>query len=812
MEDSSKSESIKSNEHEHFAGKIQHVECEGNHFTFHCDNGVILRVNVLTDKIFRFRYSATGVFQKDFSYAIDPQFQPDAPDIEFKEKSDHYRITTKRLICRIQKDRLLVKILDKSGTVILEDEKGFHWENDSSHGGEIVQMSKFVKPKEFFYGLGDKTNRLNLRKNRFQIWGTDSYGYGKNTDPLYKNIPFYYGVHNEIGYGVFFDNSFRSHFDFGKERANVTSFWADGGEMNYYFMYGPELLNVAEQFTDLTGRPELPPLWALGYHQCKWSYYPESKVHEIASGFRDRNIPCDALYLDIDYMDGFRCFTWDKEKFPDPKKMVETLERDGFKTVVMIDPGIKVDMDYWVCKDGLEKEMFCLRGDGPLLVAPVWPGDCYFPDFTNPKVRDWWAGLYEELIAEIGVKGVWNDMNEPAIFLSDNFTQSDKTFYNDVRHDYDGHPSSHRKAHNVYGMQMTRATFEGLKRFAPDQRPFVLTRSSYAGSQRFTSGWTGDNVASWEHLWIANIQCQSMSISGMSFIGSDIGGFINTPDGELYLRWLQMAIFHPFFRTHSSGDHGDQEPWSFGEKYTQLSKSAIEFRYKLLPYIYTTFWQYVKKGTPMIRPLIFLDQHDVDILHRMEEFGFGDLMLICPISKPGVDGRWMYLPNGQWYNFWNDKPMTSRMEFWAETAIDEIPIFIRAGAVLPLFPVQQYVGEIEQPEISLHIYYINGEQLSQLYLDAGEGYDYQNEAVRQSDFKVTGNEESLIIEQTFIGHFSDFPMEYELELHAIPGEVLTIKSGDNNIDFEKSQRNRKQVVVFKINRNFEKIDIRFDKE
>ena len=811
MQDFIKGEDVKHAEHERFPGIIQTFRREENTFTFECDHGVVLKVMVLTNKIIRFRYSTNGLFQKDFSYAIDPKFQAGSPEIEFKEKSDHYRITTKRLICRIRKEKLIVKLLDKSGTSILEDEKGFHWEENQESGSDIVQISKQLKPKEYFYGLGDKSNNLNLRNKRYQVWGTDSYGFGRDTDPLYKNVPFYCGIHTGIGYGVFFDNSFRSFFDFGKERANVTSFWADGGEMNYYFIYGPDLLNVAEQFTDLTGKPELPPLWALGYHQCKWSYYPESKVYEIANEFRDRKIPCDAIYLDIDYMDGFRCFTWDNERFPDPKQLVANLRKDGFRTVVMIDPGIKVDNDYWVCKDGLEKEVFCVRGDGPLLVAPVWPGDCYFPDFTNPRVRDWWGDLYRELIAEIKVDGVWNDMNEPAIFLEDNFTQSEKTFYNDVRHDYDGHPTSHRKAHNVYGMQMTRATYDGIKKHAPDLRPFVLTRSSFAGSQRFTSAWTGDNVASWEHLKIANTQCQSMNICGMSFIGSDIGGFINSPDGELYLRWLQMAIFHPFFRTHSSGDHGDQEPWSFGENYAGLSKKAIEFRYKILPYIYTTFWQYVTNGTPMLRPLPFLDQHDTDTLHRMDEFGFGDSMLVCPISQPKVDGRWMYLPNGEWYNFYNDKPMASRMEFWAETAIDEIPIFVKAGAVLPMFPIQEYTGQIENPEVTLHVYYKNGEQESQLYLDAGEGYGYENGDYRRSDYKVIGIGETFIIEQKTEGNYQGISDKFEIRLHAIPGNINSIKSGNIDINFEEEVQDKKKIFVFKIDNNFEKIEINFNR-
>ena len=778
---------------------------EGSKFYFECENEVTLCVEVLKDRMLRFRYSATGIFQNDFSYAIDEKFQPDNTEIEFKEKEDHFRITTPRVICRVNKVDLRVIIMDRSGTVICEDEKGFHWEDDTIHGGEIVQMSKLLQSQENFYGLGDKAGKLNMRKNRFTTWGTDSYGYGADSDPLYKNIPFYYGIHKGIGYGIFFDNSFRSYFDFGKERANVTSFWADGGEMNYYFFYGPEMLDVAEQFVDLTGKPELPPLWALGYHQCKWSYYPESQVKDITNEFRKRQIPCDAIYLDIDYMDGFRCFTWDKEKFPNPKKMIKELEEKGFKTVVMIDPGIKVDKDYWVCKEGVEKDMFCKRADGPLLVAPVWPGDCYFPDYTRPEVREWWATLYNKMIAETGVHGVWNDMNEPAIFLADNFTQSEKTFYNDVRHDYDGNPCSHRKAHNVYGMQMSRATYDGLKQSAPHNRPFVITRSTYAGGQRYSSGWTGDNVASWEHLKIANKQCQRVAISGMSFIGSDIGGFIDQPDGELYLRWLQMAVFHPFFRTHSSGDHGEQEPWSFGDDIAALCRKAIEFRYRILPYIYTAFWQHSTKGTPMLRPLSFLDQNEKETLHRMEEFCLGDDLLVCPISQPQAEGRWMFLPKGEWYDFWNDSEKESNLEFWAETALDEIPLFVRAGAVVPMWEVQQYIGEKEDPQTFIHVYYINGEKDSQFYMDEGQGYGYESDGFSLRNYKVTGSENKLTIQQTIEGDFDLKAKKFTVVFHAIPENVGKANVDGKSVKLKKAKEGKKEIQQFDIGRDFGEI-------
>lgn len=777
---------------EYFAGKVVKHWNEGEYtFYFECDNEVVLKTEVHSDRIIRFRFSTDGYFENDFSYAIDKNFKGTVEEFDFVEKPDHFRITTGRVICTISKDGLLVRILDRSGNVLCEDEKGFHWEENREWGGNIVIQSKKIQSGEHFYGLGDKSCNMDLRTKRFQLWGSDTYGYDDKSDPLYKNIPFYIGLHHGMSYGVFFDNSFRSFFDFGHERSNVSSFFAQGGEMNYYFIYGPEQMEVVKQYTTLTGVPEMPPLWALGYHQCKWSYYPEKKVKEITKGFRDNTIPCDAIYLDIDYMEGFRCFTWSKEYFPDPKKMVADLKKDGFKTVVIIDPGIKIDKKYSVYSEGYDNDYFCRRADGPLMKGSVWPGLCNFPDFTKPVVRDWWADLFDGLIKDVGVAGVWNDMNEPAVF-------EEGTFPLDVRHDYDGNPCSHRKGHNVYGMQMARATYHGVKKFAAPNRPFVITRSGYAGVQRYTSGWTGDNVASWEHLKIANVQCQRLSISGMSFIGSDIGGFIETPDGELYIRWLQLAIFHPFCRTHSSGDHGDQEPWSFGDEFTDMARKAIELRYQLLPYIYTAFWQYVNESAPMLRPIALLDQRDLETYYRQDEFGLGDHILACPITQPQVDGRWLYLPKGDWYYWWNDELNEGGMEVWADAAMDVIPMYIKAGAVIPFNPIMQYVGEKKVEELTLHVYHKNGSETSKLYEDAGDGY---GESTIKT-FEVVGSEEKLVLTQSSIGDFIPEYHSYTVVMHGIAVNKAIVDGQE-----VKFKKNETTFTITGVNKDFKSIEI-----
>jgi alpha-glucosidase len=752
-----------------FPSKIVDFKKDTDSVYFYTDNSVILKITVLRDSLLRFRYTTKGYFSKDFSYAIDENQSHGYNFLEVKEESLVYSIRTSKVLCTIQKDDLRIAIYDLEGNCILEDEKGFHWEENYFYGGNIVKMSKASKDGECFYGLGDKASHSNLKGKRVENWATDQYAFHKDQEPLYKVVPFYIGLHSKKAYGIFFDNTFKTAFDFCYERRNVASYWADGGEMNYYFIYGPKMQDVVTTYTHLTGKPELPPLWALGYHQCKWSYYPESKVKEVTSKFRELQIPCDAIYLDIDYMDGFRCFTWNKDYFPDPKRMVAELAEDGFKTVVIIDPGIKIDTEYSVYQEALEKDYFCKRADGPYMKGKVWPGECNFPDFTHPEVREWWAGLYKELIAEIGVKGVWNDMNEPAVM-----EVPGKTFPMDVRHDFDGNPCSHRKAHNIYGTQMARATYKGVKQFAYPKRPFIITRSAYSGAQRYTSSWTGDNVASWEHLWIANIQMQRMSISGMGFTGSDIGGFAEQPSGELYARWIQLGVFHPFCRTHSSGDHGEQEPWSFDDDVINITRKFVSLRYQLLPYLYSMFWEYINDGVPMLKPLFYYDQEDAQTHYRTDEFLFGNQILVCPILEPNAQGRRMYLPKGNWYNYWTNEWVAGQKELWVNTDYDQIPLFVLEGAIIPKYPVQQYVGELQFDEITLEVYYKNGKEKSVLYEDAQDGYDYNKGRYSLSTFNFTGKEKELIILQHKEGKFETNYSKYRFAFYGLPFEISKV--------------------------------------
>jgi alpha-glucosidase len=752
-------------------------------YQFNCKNKVAMRVSVVSGGIIRLRYSATGRFERDFSYALDPDFRPEKVVVMLHENTGEYLLVSEQLQVVVQKSGMKVKFYDADDRTICEDDAGFSAKRTIMQGWNEARMSKKCHKKEVFLGLGDKTCGTNLRGKKFQNWNSDSFAFGRDTDPLYRSIPFYYALNQGLAYGIFFDNTYKSHFDFGLENKESTQFWAEGGELNYYFIYGPTLLQVAQSYAMLTGTPELPAHWTLGYHQCRWSYYPEKNVRDIANNFRSQEIPCDAIYLDIDYMDKFRCFTWNNSFFPDPKQLIADLKDQGFQTVVMINPGVKEDDDYFLYQEGLEKDFFIKTMDGQVAKGPVWPGFCAFPDFTNPEVRDWWGLLYKELYLDQNVAGFWNDMNEPAVFHVHH-----KTLPDNVLHDFDGELCSHKKAHNIYGQQMSRSSQEGFKALQPNKRPFLLVRASYAGGQRFASVWTGDNCADWEHLQIANVQCQRLSISGFSFCGTDIGGFAGNPDGELYVRWLQLAVFHPLMRTHSMGFHAtgdsietdasevepeidenlmaDQEPWSYGEKWTPFAKKAIELRYAIFPYIYTAIWRNSVDGIPVMRPLLFEDQNDVKLSEIERDFMFGPHILVSPVVQPRIQRQGVYLPKGNWYYFWTGQQFAG--ETFITMGMDQIPFFVREGAVLPVYPVMQYTNEKPIDELTLYIYFKKGEETSELYEDRGEGYQHENGDFSLKTFITVGSSTHFELHQHQQGNFKVAYKTVKIFLVGIP--------------------------------------------
>lgn len=773
--------------------KVTSVKQEGNTFYF-SDGDAIVEVRAVSDEIIRIRLAPHGVFLKEFSYAVN-QPEQRVTVLGMTEDEKTFKVSTNTVTCIISKEDFLISFADNDDQITSRDLTPMHWEENVEFGGFYVYSTKECSEGESFYGLGDKATDFNLRGKRFVNWNTDAYSFARGQDPLYRSIPFYISLKGGTSYGIFFDNTFRSHFDFAQQESNKTSFWADGGELQYYYIHGPHMMDVVKRYQSLTGSHPMPPKWALGYHQCRWSYYPESRFKELAKNFRDRKIPCDALYLDIDYMDGYRCFTWNKKHFPDPKRMIKELADDGFKTVVIIDPGIRVDDNYWVFKEGKANNYFCRRCDDYFMEGHVWPGRCQFPDFTNPKVRLWWGGLFKELV-DAGVAGVWNDMNEPAVFGAG-------TFPDDVRHNYDGLRGSHRKAHNVYGMQMVRSTYDGLKKLQKNKRPFTITRAGYSGVQRYTSVWTGDNVASWEHLKLGNIQCQRLSISGISHCGTDIGGFSGEPDGELFTRWIQLGVFSPLMRAHSAGDTREREPWSFGPEFEAINRNFIELRYRLIPYLYSAFWEHHRYGFPILRPVVMHEQENPKNHFREDEFSFGDKILVAPVMEQGAEFKDVYLPEGSWYHFWTHQRLEGGQEHYVHAPIESMPIFVKAGSVLPEYPVMQYVGEKEIDELWLNIYYADYEVNSFLFEDHGDTFAYEQDIYLEKKFVVKGDSSSMSIRQNIEGLFTPSYESYDYNVIGLPFNVSRITVDGREIaDFHVNERG---CLRFKSNKNFKQI-------
>ncbi len=695
-----------------------------------------VQITPYSEDMVRIRMSPSKIMPDRGSWAVAKE-KWDLPQHRFSQDALSITIVLKDFTIRVSKSPLRISFLTPDGVVINQDDssKGMAWD------GNQVRAWKSMPVGELYYGFGEKTGTLERRGLTVTNWNYDIPAYTPATDPIYHSIPFFLGMKSGKFYGIFFDNTFRTSFDMGKESERYYSFGSDGGSLDYYFMYGPAPKKVIERFTELTGRMNLPPKWALGYQQCRWSYYPESKVRDIASNFRRRQIPCDVIYLDIDYMDGYRCFTWNKENFPNPAGMISDLAKEGFKLVTIIDPGIKQDTSYAVYKEGSKGKHFVLNADSSTFIGPVWPGQCAFPDFANTKARTWWGSLYKDLV-NVGIRGFWNDMNEPSVF-----DVPTKTLPLDARHNIDGHASTHAEIHNIYGMQMVRGTYEGLRKLRPTDRPFVLTRAGYAGTQRYSAAWTGDNVSSWEHLAMAIPMCLNFGLSGQSFVGPDIGGFIGTPTGEMYTRWLQYGVFLPLCRSHSVKGSIDKEPWAYGEAFEKVNKKFIELRYQLMPFLYTEFYKASATGIPIMRPLMLEFPEDKTTYRIDTQFMVGENILVSPVMEAGSTTRWMYLPGGDWYDFWTRSKVTGGKWMEAKAPVDQIPLFIRAGAVIPMQQSVQYTDEAPVDPLTFEIF-PSTEAKGICYEDDGISFDYQKGKYRNVGVKVSVNGSDIHIERS----------------------------------------------------------------
>lgn len=680
----------------------------------------IVRVHITKQKSF-----------SDFSYAVVSS--PQQVNVKINESENTIVLQSSQLNVVVSKQPFHITFKNKEGKVINEDDSAF----STSWNGEQVTTYKKLQPNERFIGLGEKTGPLDKRGRGYVNWNTDNFGYGPDSDPLYVSVPFYIGLHQELAYGIFLDNSSRTQFNFGASTDRFSSFTADIGDMNYYFIGDASVAAIVKSYTHLTGRMPLPPMWSLGYQQCRYSYYPDKEVISIAENFRVRDFPGDAIVLDIHYMDAYKIFTWDKKTFPDPKAMITKLKELGFETVVMCDPGIKVESGYPAYDSGKKENVFVKYPDGTDYTGQVWPGWCHFPDFTNPKTRAWWANHFTDYVA-LGVEGFWNDMNEIATWGN--------MLPDLIEFDMEGQKSTAREARNLFGMLMARSTYEGTKKLLKNKRPFNLTRSGYAGVQRYATVWTGDNVAYDAHMMAGIRLVNSMGLSGLAFTGYDIGGFVGNADEKLFARWISIGAFSPFFRGHSMINSRDAEPWTYGEKVEEISRNYMKLRYRLLPYLYSSFFEAATTGMPINRSLaIDFTFDDLVYDHRYHnQYLFGPSILVAPVEST-KDLVKVYLPEGNWYDLFTDTEHKGKTEIVADCPIDLLPLYVRGSSIIPMREKSGATTNEHGDTLEVHLYSGKENNAFLLYEDDGSSFEYENQLFSKRLLEYSASERKFTI-------------------------------------------------------------------
>lgn len=692
------------------AGPVSAINKEADGLLVSLNNARV-KISVYSPSILRIQFSKTSNFETH-SYAVVAK--PEKPVFEFTDgatatlKTDSARL-------EISKNPFRIRLFDSKGRLVNEDEPAF----GTGWNGEEATTYKKLQDNERFIGLGEKTGPLNRKGEGYTNWNTDYYAYPSGADAIYQTHPFYIGQHGSVVYGLFMDNSFKSHFNFGASNDRFSSFTAEGGEMNYYLFVHSTVPKILESYSHLTGRMPMPPLWGLGLQQCRYSYYPDKEVLTLGKTFRDKGIPADAIVLDIHYMDKYKLFTWDKSRFPDPKGMNNQLKSMGFHTVTIIDPGIKKESGYGAYEDGVKDDIFIKYPDGKYYTGQVWPGWCHFPDFTMPKAREWWGGKFKDLVGS-GVEGFWNDMNEPATW--------GQRFPELVEFNFEGKKTTTRQARNVYGLQMARSTYEGTRKLLGNKRPFILTRAGYSGIQRYSAVWTGDNVSTDDHMMTGVRLLNSLGLAGVPYTGMDVGGFTGGPSKELFGRWISIGAFSPFFRIHSGIDSKEADPWSFGERTEAINKNYISLRYKLLPYLYSTFAEANRNGMPVVRTLAINHPFNGSVYDGrfQNQFYFGPSIMVCPIESNKEIMKVLFPDSDGWYSLYDDNYTQGGNDQMVECPIEKLPVYVKAGSIVAQQSLVNHTGE--KPTDTLYVHVYNGKKSVPFvyYEDDGESYQYES--------------------------------------------------------------------------------------
>lgn len=716
-------------------------------------------IQFITNDIFRIYVKLS---KKEKSFAIE-KLKYKNVYYSIQNNINYLQITTTNYIIKVY-DEFKINIYDKENTLICEDYlynrnpfirhaleidesiedsikasevslgEGHNTTRDINH--HKIEIIKKHQIGDHYYGLGEKTGFLDKTGYEYEMWNTDDpSAHLEYFKSLYKSIPFYLVLNEKYSYGIFFDNTYRTYFDMGKENKNYIYFGADNGNIDYYFIGGKNLKNVITNYTYLTGTTPLPKLKTLGAHQSRWSYGSSKRVDQIIDGYIKNDIPLDFIHLDIDYMQDYKVFTINNERFPNLENKIKKWEKEGIGLITIIDPGVKVEDGYFMYEEGKKNNLFLTRNK-EIYENRVWPGKTVYPDFSKETTRKWWAKS-TKLLTDKGIKGIWNDMNEPASF--------DGPLEDDVMFDNDNHPENHLKMHNVYANLMAKATFDGLKENT-NERPFIITRAAYSGAQKYTTFWTGDNQSLWIHLQMAIPMLCNMGMSGLSFIGTDIGGFGGDVTKELLCRWAEVGTYFPLCRNHSSMMTRDQEPFAFDDETIKIYRKAIKQRYQLIPYYYDLFYQGEKTGLPLIRPLVLNYQNDPETFNQNDQFMIGDNLLVSPVLEPGKNKKLVYLPKGKWYLI-NTKQIYKEGYHIVDAALDTCPTFIKMGSVIPTY---KNIKNLNQPvtNLTIDIYPGKSTKYNHLY-DDGKSYNYQKGIKTIYEFNLKTNELKINVNNNY---------------------------------------------------------------
>ncbi len=742
-------------------GSVTQVRAVAGGVELDCADGGSVHVSVLAPDLVRVRSLFAGqAGVPDHSWAI-ARTTWDPVAFQVHETNDAVTLTTAELEVVVHRAPLQVEFRDPAThRVINADQRPVSRDPQTGRVGAAKRLGL----DEHFYGLGEKAARLDHRRAQFKMWNSDTPGYVEGTDPIYQSIPFYLGIEGGRAYGLFYDNSYRSQFDLGHTTQDYAGYTADGGVLDYYFFQGPSAKKILGRYTELTGRMPLPPLWALGNQQCRYSYYPASMVEEIAAQYRARDLPLDVLYLDIHYMDGFRVFTWNHDRFPDPAALTAKLAREGIKLVTIVDPGVKYQPEggYPVYDDGAKHGYFLRRASGAPYIGEVWPGKAVFVDYTRADARQWWGDLFHTLVDK-GVAGIWTDMNEPSDFVDKSGETQRDVVFDDL-----GTHSPYAKNRNVFALNMARATYEGLERLRPNQRPFVITRAAYAGVQRYSTMWIGDSNATFDALALSIPMYQSLGLSGETFVGGDLPGFIGRGSGELIARSYEVAAFVPLCRNHAAIDDYDHEPWRYGAPYEAVVRKYLKLRYRLLPFLYTTLEEAHRTGVPLFRPLVLNFQDDPTTLNLDDEFMVGDALLAAPVIHDGARARDVYLPRGRWYDYWTGHVIAGGDLLRTDAPLDVIPLYVRGGSIVPSTDAMRFVGDKPWNPLRFDIYPDeNGAATGSLYEDDGLSPAYKNGAYRRTGVTLaTTSDGRELSVQAPAGAYAPGARDFEFLLHA----------------------------------------------